>query len=45
MLFSELVGIAWAGVPASVRQTWRDNAGTLLGQINEQRRSFSRADA
>ncbi len=44
-LFSELVGIAWAGVPATVRQTWRDNAGTLLGQINEQCRSFSRADA
>ena len=45
MLFSELVGVPWDGVPATVRQTWRDNAGTLLGQINEQRRSFSRADA
>jgi pimeloyl-ACP methyl ester carboxylesterase len=28
-----------------VRQTWRDNARTLLGQINEQRRPFSRSDA
>jgi pimeloyl-ACP methyl ester carboxylesterase len=45
MLFSELVGLAWAGVPNTVRQTWRDNAGTLLGQIREQRRSFSKADA
>jgi esterase len=36
---------AWAAVPAAVRQTWRDNAATLLGQANEQRQPFTRADA
>ncbi len=47
MIFSEIVGGpgAWAGVPASVRQTWRDNVYTLVGQVNEQRRPFTRADA
>jgi pimeloyl-ACP methyl ester carboxylesterase len=28
-----------------VRQTWRDNAYTLLGQVNEQRAPFTRQDA
>jgi esterase len=45
MLFSDIVGLPWAGIPPTVRQTWRDNARTLLGQINEQRRPFSRSDA
>jgi esterase len=36
---------AWASVPATVRQSWRDNARTLLGQRNEQRQPFTRADA
>ncbi len=36
---------AWERVPATVRQTWRDNAPTLLGQVNEQRQPFTRADA
>jgi pimeloyl-ACP methyl ester carboxylesterase len=36
---------AWAAVPAAVRQTWRDNARTFLGQVNEQRAPYSRADA
>jgi pimeloyl-ACP methyl ester carboxylesterase len=44
-VFCDIVGLVWADVPATVRQTWRDNARTLLGQINEQRRPFSRADA
>ena len=47
IVFSEIVGGpgAWPSVPAAVRQTWRDNARTLSGQVNEQRRSFTRADA
>jgi pimeloyl-ACP methyl ester carboxylesterase len=45
VIFSEIVGLPWADIPATVRQTWRDNARTLLGQINEQRRPFSRSDA
>jgi pimeloyl-ACP methyl ester carboxylesterase len=44
-IFSDIVGLPWDGIPATVRQTWRDNARTLLGQINEQRRPFSRNDA
>jgi pimeloyl-ACP methyl ester carboxylesterase len=44
-IFADLVGDSWPLVPATVRQTWRDNARTLLGQINEQRQPFSRADA
>jgi pimeloyl-ACP methyl ester carboxylesterase len=47
MIFSEIVGGpgAWPNVPAAVRQTWRDNARTLAGQVNEQRQPFTRADA
>jgi pimeloyl-ACP methyl ester carboxylesterase len=44
-IFADLVGDSWPLVPATVRQTWRDNARTLLGQINEQRQPFSLADA
>ncbi len=44
-MFAALVGDDWNSVPPTVRQTWRDNAYTLLGQINEQRQPFSRADA
>jgi pimeloyl-ACP methyl ester carboxylesterase len=36
---------AWARKYAVERQRIRDNAFTLVGQINEQRRLFSRADA
>ena len=36
---------AWAGQPEGRRQPLRDNARTLLGQINENRRPFSLADA
>jgi len=38
-MFAENLGGpgAWASVAAAVRQSWRDNAGTLLGQRNEQR--------
>jgi pimeloyl-ACP methyl ester carboxylesterase len=35
----------WERVPPMVRQTWRDNARTLIGQADEQRRPFTRADA
>jgi pimeloyl-ACP methyl ester carboxylesterase len=35
----------WQSLPASARQPMRDNARTLLGQVNEQRPSFTRADA
>jgi pimeloyl-ACP methyl ester carboxylesterase len=47
MIFSEIVDGpgAWPSVPAAVRQTWRDNARTLSGQVNEQRQPFTRADA
>jgi pimeloyl-ACP methyl ester carboxylesterase len=47
MIFSELVGGpgTWPNIPAAVRQTWRDNAHTLLGQVSEQRAPFTRADA
>lgn len=47
MMFSE-VGVgpgSWRRIPATVRQTWRDNAHTLLGQVNEQRPPFTRKDA
>ena len=46
-MFAENLGGpgAWASVAAAVRQSWRDNAGTLLGQRNEQRQPFTRADA
>jgi esterase len=36
---------AWEKVPATVRQTWRDNVYTFLGQVNEQRAPFTRSDA
>ncbi|MEJ0016800.1 MAG: alpha/beta hydrolase [Acetobacteraceae bacterium] len=36
---------AWRALPGHERQQLRDNAMTLLGQINEQRRPYSRADA
>ena len=47
MIFSEIAGGpgAWPKLLATVRQTWRDNAYTLLGQINEQRPPFTRQDA
>jgi pimeloyl-ACP methyl ester carboxylesterase len=48
MLFSELGPRgpgSWPLVPATVRQTWRDNAHTLLGQVAEQRQPFTRLDA
>ena len=37
MMISEIAGGpgAWPKLPATVRQTWRDNAYTLLGQVNE----------
>jgi pimeloyl-ACP methyl ester carboxylesterase len=34
----------WERVPPTVRQTWRDNARTLIGQAGEQRQPFTRAD-
>jgi esterase len=36
---------AWGRTPEPIRQTLRDNAFTLLGQIKEQREPFARADA
>lgn len=36
---------AWRRVPAAAKQQLRDNALTLLGQINEQRRAYTLADA
>jgi esterase len=36
---------AWERVPPTVRQTWRDNARTLIGQAGERRQPFTRADA
>jgi len=46
-MFSEVVGGpgAWSRLAPAVRQTWRDNACTLLGHVNEQRAPFSRQDA
>jgi pimeloyl-ACP methyl ester carboxylesterase len=35
----------WASLPAAARQRRRDNARTLLGQMNEGRQPYSRADA
>jgi pimeloyl-ACP methyl ester carboxylesterase len=35
----------WEWLAAAAKQEYRDNAKTLLGQINEQRQPFSRADA
>jgi pimeloyl-ACP methyl ester carboxylesterase len=36
---------AWRLLPAAAKQELRDNARTLLGQVNDQRRRFTRADA
>ena len=36
---------AWLRFPAATKQELRDNACTLLGQVNEQRQPYSRADA
>lgn len=35
----------WQRLPEAVKQELRDNARTLLGQVNEQRRPYTRADA
>ena len=35
----------WRALPGYERQQFRDNAYTLVGQVNEQRQPFSRADA
>jgi len=35
----------WRRLPAAAKQEHRDNAHTILGQINEQRQPYSRADA
>jgi pimeloyl-ACP methyl ester carboxylesterase len=35
----------WRRLPAAAQQELRDNACTLLGQLNEQRQPYSRADA
>jgi pimeloyl-ACP methyl ester carboxylesterase len=35
----------WRQLPETDRQPLRDNARTLLGQINEQRQPYARADA
>ncbi len=35
----------WAKRPAAAKQLRRDNAATLIGQIDEQRRPFTRAEA
>jgi pimeloyl-ACP methyl ester carboxylesterase len=35
----------WQRLPAATQQERLDNANTLLGQVNEQRRPYSRADA
>jgi pimeloyl-ACP methyl ester carboxylesterase len=36
---------AWRRLPSAAKQQLRDNAITFLGQINEQRRPYTRADA
>lgn len=36
---------SWEGMPEQIKQILRDNARTLLGQINEQRAPFASADA
>jgi pimeloyl-ACP methyl ester carboxylesterase len=36
---------AWARLPAAAKQQLRDNVFTLIGQIHESRRPFSKADA
>jgi esterase len=36
---------SWARLPAAAKQQLRDNAGTLIGQVHEGRKPFSKADA
>ncbi len=36
---------AWSRLPAAAKQQLRDNAMTLIGQVNEDRQPFSKADA
>ena len=36
---------AWARLPATPRQQLRDNAATLIGQVGENRRPYSKTDA
>src|SRR5262249_11776653 len=36
---------AWARLPAAARQQLRDNVFTLLGQVGEQRKPFTKAQA
>lgn len=36
---------AWARLPEAPRQQLRDNASTLIGQVDEERKPYSRADA
>jgi pimeloyl-ACP methyl ester carboxylesterase len=36
---------AWARLPATPKQLLRDNATTLIGQVNDKRPPFSKADA
>ena len=36
---------AWARLPATPKQLLRDNAMTLIGQVNDKRPPFSKADA
>jgi pimeloyl-ACP methyl ester carboxylesterase len=35
----------WARLPAAAKQQLRDNASTLLGQVHEDRKPFSKSDA
>ena len=36
---------SWARLPAAAKQQLRDNAATLIGQVHEGRKPFSKADA
>jgi esterase len=36
---------SWARLPAAAKQQLRDNVGTLIGQVHEDRKPFSKADA
>ena len=36
---------SWARLPAAAKQQLRDNIGTLIGQVHEDRKPFSRTDA
>jgi len=46
-IFVDMIGGPgwWKRSPAATQQERRDNAYTLVGQVNERRRAFSRADA